>query len=290
MPFVEHGQASIWYTDRGGGEALLLIHGGIFEPMDGARFWETPGVVPDLRVSGFRVLLPDRRYAGGSTSAPFEPYTWESDAADLAAVLRHAEVERVHVIAGSNGCSSAVRLALMRPQQIRSLLLCWPAAPNNASLEGHFELTAKQIEHVGPAAYLDELRERGIPRPGENRWGLPFGVALMRDERAAFSFVELPAARGAEIVRESGRALLAGEVLRGLDAEEAKRLGNEGFPVLIMPAEPENPVHPRAVAERLAAAVPGASLLPGFPEAPKPSFQSKREAFSQVLHKALPEG
>ena len=39
---------------------LLLIHGGLGEPMDADRFWVRPGVVAGLRARGFAVAAPDR--------------------------------------------------------------------------------------------------------------------------------------------------------------------------------------------------------------------------------------
>jgi len=138
MPFAPNAEAAIWYDDDGASDAgearetVLLVHGGLFDPMDGARFWRAPGVVSDLVAAGYRVLTPDRRFHGRTTT-PFAAHSWAREASDLLAVVRQGGLARVHVVAGSNGCSAALRLALLAPETVASLALCWPAAPRRAT-------------------------------------------------------------------------------------------------------------------------------------------------------------
>ncbi len=40
MPICTCDAATIWFEDRSEGEPVLLIHGGLFDPMDGERFAE----------------------------------------------------------------------------------------------------------------------------------------------------------------------------------------------------------------------------------------------------------
>lgn len=283
MPFVERNSARIWYGDAGSGPATLLVHGGLFDPMDGERFWVRPGVAPDLVEAGRRALMPDRRFGGGRTSAPVALHSWEVEAADLLAVLRDAGCGPAHVAAGSNGCSAAIRLALAAPDLVRSLALCWPADPDAAALTGAFERSAALVERAGSDAYLAELRAHGLPRPDEPRAGFLFGAALLSDERAAATFRTLSAHEAATILRDTAAALLAGELLRGVSTDDARTLGALAIPVLIIPAEPETRWHPRATAERLAAHIPGARLARGFPESPLPGFAPLRSAFTNLL-------
>src|SRR5215217_3250038 len=118
MPFFARDDAAIWYEDLGEGEPVLLVHGGLFDPMDGRRFWLRPGVADDLVAAGFRALVPDRRFATGKTQAPFALHSWDVEAGDLRAVLDHGGVATAHVVAASNGCSAAIRLALTRPDRV----------------------------------------------------------------------------------------------------------------------------------------------------------------------------
>lgn len=94
---------------------LLLIHGGLWEDMDTERFWRLPGITGGLERRGFTVIAPDR---------PRRAPSWVAEAEHLATFLPTTPVT---VVAGSNGCSVAVRLALAHPQAVSRLLLAWPA-------------------------------------------------------------------------------------------------------------------------------------------------------------------
>jgi pimeloyl-ACP methyl ester carboxylesterase len=165
------GRPVIWQDRRGAGDPVLLIHGGLFDPMDGARFWIAPGVADDLAAGGYLAITPDRCFSSGRTSAPFDVHSWDVEAADMATALADAGVERAHVVAGSNGVSVALRLAATRPATVRSLVLGWPVAPDNAALELAFERAARAIKRDGggPAARIARAR----PDAGRGRGAGP---------------------------------------------------------------------------------------------------------------------
>lgn len=104
--------------------AVLLVHGGLWEPMDADRFWVRPGVVDALRARGLSVSAPDR---------PRRPDTWYAEAEHLAASLPDGPVV---VVAGSNGCSVGVRLAVALPGRVRGLVLAWPATAGDPRVDG----------------------------------------------------------------------------------------------------------------------------------------------------------
>ncbi|HYI13788.1 MAG TPA: alpha/beta hydrolase [Thermomicrobiales bacterium] len=287
MPVTDRADASIFWEERGDGEAILLVHGGLFDPMTGERFWTTPGVTDDLAATGYRVLVPDRRYSPDRTTASFAAHNWDIEADDLAAILNATGVERAHVVAGSNGCSAATRLALRHPERVATLVLCWPAAPTTAATLASFEQSAAAVERDGTASYLDALRRDGVPRPGEERPGFPFGFALLHDHRTASSFLTQTGTAAARIFRETAAALLPGDPIRGLTRDDAARLGSNGFPIYVMPAEPEDPYHLRAVAHALRAAIPGATLTRGFPVTTSRFFAAVGESFALELQPLL---
>lgn len=94
---------------------IFLIHGGLWEDMTADRFWTRPGITDGLRRHGFDVLAPDRLR---------RPPDWPAEAEHLATFLPGHPVT---VVAGSNGCSAAVRLAVAFPHRVERLLLAWPA-------------------------------------------------------------------------------------------------------------------------------------------------------------------
>ncbi|QKW21990.1 alpha/beta hydrolase [Kitasatospora sp. NA04385] len=105
---------------------LVLVHGGLWDdPVDAAVFWHRPGVTAGLRAAGLTVTAPDRAMRAGS---------WDAEARHLAAAL--PDGPPVVLVAGSNGCSAAVRLALTAPERVRALVLAWPATAGDERLDG----------------------------------------------------------------------------------------------------------------------------------------------------------
>lgn len=105
---------------------VVLLPGGLYEDMDAVRFWKEPGVVSALESHGLEVLLVDR--------LP-RPTSWEEDAAAVAAKIADAGGEGASVVAGSNGCSTAVRLAIDHPHLVSRLALCWPATAGDEQVD-----------------------------------------------------------------------------------------------------------------------------------------------------------
>jgi pimeloyl-ACP methyl ester carboxylesterase len=103
---------------------VLLIHGGLWEEgMDSERFWHQPGIVAGLQDHGFEVLAPSRLH-----QAP----DWTTEASYLAPAMPGPPVT---ILAGSNGCPAAARLALDFPNAVTRLLLAWPATANDPAID-----------------------------------------------------------------------------------------------------------------------------------------------------------
>jgi pimeloyl-ACP methyl ester carboxylesterase len=92
--------------------------------MNAERFWVRPGIVEGLRTAGFAIAAPDR--AERATS-------WEAEAEHLAGLLPAGPLT---IVAGSNGCSAAVALALSRPVLVEQLILAWPATAGDPEIDG----------------------------------------------------------------------------------------------------------------------------------------------------------
>jgi pimeloyl-ACP methyl ester carboxylesterase len=202
---------------------VLLVHGGLHEPMSAARFWTNPGVTDALIVAGHRVIVPDRRWSEGATEAPVVPHTWMLEGEDLAAVLRHAGTGPALVMAGSNGCSAALRLAIDASDLVAGLVLAWPVGPRDRHLEAAFERSAAFVASQGVGAYLDELR-CGVPGWASKRPGLAFGVAITTDRTARASFALLTSGGAASLIGRSAASLFSGETVRGVSDEELRGL------------------------------------------------------------------
>jgi lipase len=77
------------------------------------------------RLPGFRVIAPDLRGHGRSTSLP--PWTLEQHAADLLTVIDAYQLDAVPVLAHSFGAAAALHLLRLAPGRVSRLLLLDPA-------------------------------------------------------------------------------------------------------------------------------------------------------------------
>jgi pimeloyl-ACP methyl ester carboxylesterase len=111
---------------------VLLIHGGLGEDIGADRFWIKPGIVGALESVGARVIAPDRNTT---------PSTWTEAANEMAAFIREPAV----VIAGSNGASVALRLAIDRPELVSKLVLLWPATAGDRIVDDALPSTVAHL-------------------------------------------------------------------------------------------------------------------------------------------------
>lgn len=112
---------------------VLLIHGGFWEDMNAERFWHQPGILSGLQRHGAHVLSPDRLRRAQN---------WTSEAEHLTAMLPGRPVT---IVAGSNGCSAAIRLTLTAPESVERLLLAWPATAGDPQVDTRTRLGLAEL-------------------------------------------------------------------------------------------------------------------------------------------------
>ncbi len=112
---IERDGVRLSYSVEGSGPPVLLIQG-VGVPGIG---W-LPQI--DALQSRFTVIAIDNRGVGGSAGGP-DPLTIDAMAADVAAIVAHEGLDRIHVMGHSMGGLIALRLALMAPSRIKSLVL-----------------------------------------------------------------------------------------------------------------------------------------------------------------------
>jgi pimeloyl-ACP methyl ester carboxylesterase len=119
MPTATVNGVRLFYALAGeAGPPLALVHGSWGEH----TAWDL--VLPAL-TPRFRVLTYDRRGHSDSERPP-TPGSAEEDTADLAALLAHLALAPAHLVGNSFGAMVALRLALRRPELVRSLALHEP--------------------------------------------------------------------------------------------------------------------------------------------------------------------
>jgi pimeloyl-ACP methyl ester carboxylesterase len=137
---------SLYFTERGSGPPLLLVHGVM---VTGEMF----DPVLEQFAARHRVIVPDLRGHGRSRTLP-PPYSCEQLATDLAGLLDRLGIASAAVLGYSQGGAIAQQLALDHPARVDRLVLGCTYAFNMATLR-------EQIEgHVAPVL----IRALGMER------------------------------------------------------------------------------------------------------------------------------
>lgn len=148
------------YEVQGEGEPVLFIHGALW-----ADFLRPLGEQPAF--SGFQRIRHHRR-GYGESSGPSGGF--DTQVADIVALLDHLEVDKAHLVGHSEGAMIALVLASSHPDRVRSLALLeplpsssWMAASAFANLLGilgpAFEAMAGRYQAGDIAGALDALFE-----------------------------------------------------------------------------------------------------------------------------------
>jgi pimeloyl-ACP methyl ester carboxylesterase len=247
----------------GTGIPIVLLHG-----LTATRRYVVMGS-RTLERSGHRVVAYDARGHGHSSPATAPgAYTYELLADDLRAVLDDLGIERAILAGASMGAQTALRFALDHPDRVLALGLITPAFDPDAATE--------------PAAYAgwDKLA-RGLREGGVEGFV------------TAYDLDPIPAAwrdTVEKILRQ--RLALHDHPLAVADALEATPrsrpfeawggLQSVGVLTLVVASrDAADPTHPLAVAERYAAAIPGATLVVEQPGSSPIAWQGGR--LSKVL-------
>lgn len=119
MPEATVGSVRIRYERHGtSGEPVVFVHGSWVD----RHSWE-PILAP--LAQSLELLVYDRRGHGESTG-PLRSHPVRDDAADLEGLLAAVDLHPVHVVAHSYAGAVALRLAVDRPEMVRSLALHEP--------------------------------------------------------------------------------------------------------------------------------------------------------------------
>jgi pimeloyl-ACP methyl ester carboxylesterase len=143
--YVELGGMRTWYDERGEGEPLALLHGGLVD----ARFFEKN---VDALADRFHVLLPERR-GHGHTPDVDGPITYELMAQDTIAFLEAVVGGPAHLVGHSDGAVVAMLVALRRPDLARRLVLVSGGFHRDGLMPGMDQLDVDQVVEFLGSAY-----------------------------------------------------------------------------------------------------------------------------------------
>jgi 3-oxoadipate enol-lactonase len=174
MSSADASSEQLYFTERGAGPALLLVHGLM---VTGDMF----ATVVDRFATTHHVIVPDLRGHGRSWALP-PPYTARQLAADLAGLLQRLGIASAAVLGYSQGGAIAQQFALDWPQRCHRLVLACTYAFNMATLreqvEGH--VTPFLVRVLGPRRFAQFVVSQGAKELDEE--GAAWLVGLMADQ------------------------------------------------------------------------------------------------------------
>lgn len=138
--YAEVNDLKMYYEIHGGGEPLILLHGGV-----GAI--EMFGGVLPLLAEGRRVIAVDLQ-AHGRTGDIDRPLSYESMADDIGALIEHLDLEKADVMGYSLGGNVALRTAIQHPEAVKKLVV----VSTPFKRDGWYPEVLAGMEQMGPEA------------------------------------------------------------------------------------------------------------------------------------------
>jgi pimeloyl-ACP methyl ester carboxylesterase len=241
----------IAYHDEGKGPAVILLHGGYLDglgqfgdferilplarrrqemfrevfggalPLPNPPVEGRPGLVRALLAAGARTILPDMRGFGASDK-PREKTAYEDSAMarDVVALIDHLRFDAVDVIGFSMGAGTAARLLLLRPPQVKSVIL---AGFGDYAIEDH----VMEFPKNWPVP-------DSVPRPITARVWLEEGAKILEKGEIVPGHLASANLIGARVTGTDPKvmaAVIRGALMNSLPADALQRIS---IPVLIL--------------------------------------------------------
>lgn len=122
----------MYYEIHGKGEPLVLIHGG------GSTIQTSFGRILPLFAQHYKVIAVELQ-AHGHTSDRDAPESFEQDADDVAALVKHLKISKAHFLGFSNGGTTSMRIAMQHPELVNKLVLISSVYKRDGMIPGFFE-------------------------------------------------------------------------------------------------------------------------------------------------------
>ena len=226
---------TLHYAERGdrGGEAIILLHG------YSDSWFSFSRVLPLLSPSYHAFALTQRGH--GDSDKPECCYTPNDFAADVDAFMDTVGIDEATLVGASTGALFAQRVVLSYPRRASRLVLIAPQTPahENEALSG-FREEVRTLEDPVPPEFVREFQESTIYHPVPQE------------------FLDTVVSESLKLPAHVWRDYLEQAVL-SIDHDYVVELREIKAPTLILWGE-QDALFPREEQERLAAAIPGATL------------------------------
>jgi len=158
----------MYYEVHGAGEPLVLLHGA-YMTIDAMG-----EILPSLAET--RRVIAVELQGHGRTADIDRPLTYEQMADDVAALLRHLEIEKADVFGYSMGGGVALQVAIRHPEVVRKLVV---ASASYTSDGMHAELL-EMIPSITPEAFAGSPIEEAYLQTAPNPEDFPTLVAKLK--------------------------------------------------------------------------------------------------------------
>lgn len=221
------------YAEQGdpSSEAIIFLHGY-------SDSWFSFSRVLPLLLSEYHAFALTQR-GHGDSDKPEAGYTPEDYAADVDAFMDTVGIERATIVGASTGALFAQRVALNYPRRVSRLVLIAAQTPANEAISELVEFV-RALEDPVPPEFVREFQESTIYHP----------VPQEFLETAISESLKLPA--------RIWRDYMEGAV-SSIERDYVVELREINVPTLILWGE-QDALFPREEQERLAAAIPDATL------------------------------
>jgi non-heme chloroperoxidase len=213
------------------GEAILFLHGY-------SDSWFTfSRVLPLLSPAYHAFALTERGH--GDSDKPECCYTPDDFAADVEAFMKAVGIERATIVGASTGALFAQRVVLSYPRRVSRLVLIAPQTPAHEVLSG-FREEVRALEDPVPPEFAREFQESTIYHPVPQEFlNTAISESLKLPVRVWRDYLE--------------------QAVLSIDHDYVIELREIQAPTLILWGE-QDALFTREEQERLAAAIPGATL------------------------------
>lgn len=263
MPTVAVDGVELFFTERGSGRPILLVHG-----FGGnADVW---GELIDLLADDHRVIAYDRRGFTRSRHSPAEGFQRHRE--DAAALLRELNAAPAIVVGWSNGGLVALDLAVHNPELVAALVL------QEAPLHRKRHPGLRQIRAVVAAQVLSRVKDERAASETFLRWAF-------RYTSGGSGYDRLPEALRGEML-DNGSASMA-DLAAGTGEELTKeQLSAIACPVVCVTGELSDRIFVRAT-DYIAELLPNARVR-RIPEAGHAMHLERPGEFAAAVREAAP--
>jgi pimeloyl-ACP methyl ester carboxylesterase len=141
---------NMYYEIHGNGFPLVLIHGG------GSTIGTTFGsILPELAKS--HQVIAVEMQAHGHTADIGRSLSFEQDADDIAALLKHLKINKADIFGFSNGASTTLEVAIRHPNLVNKIVVASTMYKKAGAYPWFWEMMANSSFEQMPQIYKDEF-------------------------------------------------------------------------------------------------------------------------------------